>query len=103
MRKNYMRALPKAWTRTADVFMALGDSHRQRILLTFDKQEQLTITQIAAIAPLSRTAVTHHVKVLEQAGILVAEKYGREVLFHIDRNLLQDTLQSVLNYIDDNV
>jgi DNA-binding transcriptional ArsR family regulator len=103
MKKNYMRALPKAWLRTADVFMALGDSHRQRILLTFDKHERLTITQIAAIAPLSRTAVTHHVRVLEQAGILVAEKQGREVLFHIDQNFLRDTLQSVMDYIDDNV
>ncbi|MCC6710018.1 MAG: winged helix-turn-helix transcriptional regulator [Gammaproteobacteria bacterium] len=103
MKKNYMRALPKAWARTADVFMALGDSHRQRILLTFDKHERLTITQIAAIAPLSRTAVTHHVRTLEQAGILVAEKCGREVLFHIDAELLKHTLQSVMDYINDNV
>lgn len=98
-----MRALPKAWARTADVFMALGDSHRQRILLTFDRAERLTITQIAAIAPLSRTAVTHHVRMLEQAGILIAEKSGREVFFHIDAELLKHTLQSVMDYIDDNV
>ena len=52
---------------------------------------------------MSRTAVTHHVRVLEQAGILVAEKQGREVLFHIDENLLKDTLQSVIDYIDDNL
>lgn len=103
MRKNYMRALPKAWSRTADVFTALGDSHRQRILLSFDKRERLTITQLAAIAPLSRTAITHHVRVLAQAGILVAEKRGREVFFHIDRTLLKSTLQKVSDYIDDNV
>ena len=103
MKKNYMRALPKAWLRTADIFMALGDSHRQRILLSFDKHEALTITQLLAIAPLSRTAITHHVRVLEQAGILVAEKQGREVLFRIDRDILKDTLQSVIDYIDENV
>jgi ArsR family transcriptional regulator len=103
MKKNYMRALPKAWLRTADVFMALGDSHRQRILLTFDRHERLTITQIAAVAPLSRTAVTHHVRMLEQAGILVAEKCGREVFFQIDAEFLRHTLQSVIDYIDENV
>jgi len=103
MKKNYMRALPKAWLRTAEVFTALGDTHRQRILLSFDAHEQLTITQLAAIAPLSRTAITHHVRVLEQAGILVAEKQGREVLFRIDKSILRDTLQSVIDYIDDHV
>ncbi len=103
MKKNYMRALPKAWSRTAEVFMALGDSHRQRILLSFDRHERLTITQLVAIAPLSRTAIAHHVRVLEQAGILVSEKLGREVLFHIDPDMLRDTLQSVIDYIDDKV
>jgi ArsR family transcriptional regulator, arsenate/arsenite/antimonite-responsive transcriptional repressor len=103
MKKNYMRALPKAWQQTAAVFMALGDAHRQRILLSFDKHERLTITQIAAIAPLSRTAVTHHVRMLAQAGILCGEKQGREVLFHIDKKILKDTLQSVISYVNDNV
>lgn len=103
MKKNYMRALPTAWQQTAAVFMALGDAHRQRILLTFDKNERLTITQITAIAPLSRTAVTHHVRMLAQAGILCSEKQGREVFFHIDKKILKDTLQTVVSYINANV
>ena len=38
-----MRALPKTWQRTAQVFMALGDEHRQRILLMFEPGEKLTV------------------------------------------------------------
>ena len=37
MHKNYMRAMPREWRGMARVFVALGDEHRQRILLTFDR------------------------------------------------------------------
>ena len=36
MNRNYMRTIPKEWRTTAKVFAALGDEHRQRILLTFE-------------------------------------------------------------------
>ena len=99
MKKNYARALPKAWLPFAAVFTALGDSHRQRILLLFERDEALTITELLAVAPLSRTALTHHVRVLAQAGVLKRAKHGREVRYHIDRATLERTLSSVLDYL----
>ena len=32
-----MRAIPKEWRTLAKVFVALGDEHRQRILLMFER------------------------------------------------------------------
>jgi hypothetical protein len=43
MHRNYMRSLPREWRAMAKVFVALGDEHRQRILLTFEKGERLTV------------------------------------------------------------
>ena len=79
MRASYDRAIPRAWSRTAGIFTALGDPHRQRILLMFEPGEALTATQIAGAAPLSRTAVVHHLRVLHDAGVLRSHKAGREV------------------------
>lgn len=83
----------------AKVFVALGDEHRQRILLTFDAGERLTVGQIAEVATLSRPAVSHHLKILRQAGVLVAERSGREVFLQVNRKLLEDALRTVLDYV----
>ena len=99
MKRNYMRAIPKEWRALAKVFVALGDEHRQRILLTFEKGERLTVGQIAEVATLSRPAVSHHLKILRQAGVLEAERAGREVYLRINRELLEETLATVLDYI----
>ncbi len=64
MKRNYMRTIPKEWRAMAKVFVALGDEHRQRILLTFEKGERLTVGQIAQVPTLSRPAVSHHLKIL---------------------------------------
>jgi hypothetical protein len=54
VKRNYLRAIPKEWRALAKVFVALGDEHRQRIVLTFEKGERLTVGQIAEVASLSR-------------------------------------------------
>jgi len=53
------------------------DEHRQRILLTFDRGEELNVGAIAAVSTLSRPAVSHHLKILHQAGVLKREKRAR--------------------------
>jgi DNA-binding transcriptional ArsR family regulator len=99
MHKNYMRSLPKEWRAMAKVFVALGDEHRQRMVLTFEKGEQLTVGQISEVSTLSRPAVSHHLKILRAAGILEAEKSGKEVYLRVNRVLVEDTLRTVLDYI----
>jgi len=98
MHKNYMRSLPREWRAMAKVFVALGDEHRQRLLLTFEKGERLTVGQISDVSTLSRPAVSHHLKILRQAGILEAEKTGKEVYLRVNKALLEDTLRTVLDY-----
>ena len=99
MKRNYMRAMPKEWRALAKVFVALGDEHRQRILLTFEKGERLTVGQIAEVATLSRPAVSHHLKILRDAGVLAAQRTGREVYLRINRDVLEETLATVLDYV----
>jgi DNA-binding transcriptional ArsR family regulator len=91
--------IPIEWEGTSELFLALGDKHRQRILLTFEPGERLNIMQIAAASTLSRTAVSHHLKVLHRAGALQSEKVGKEVFFWIDQNNIKAALTLVLAYI----
>ncbi len=91
--------IPISFKDTADIFIALGDEHRQLILLAFEKGEKLNIMQIVSTTTLSRTAVTYHLKVLHRAGVLASEKTGKEVFFWINGPLIANALQQVLDYI----
>lgn len=99
MNRDYMRSIPKAWRNISKVYTALGDEHRQRILLTFEIGERLNISQIVEVSPLSRTAVSHHLRILREAGVLSSEKVGKEVYFWINKGFLLAAMETVTDYI----
>lgn len=99
MNKNYMRAIPKEWRNISKAFTAMGDEHRQRILLTFSPGERLNVGQIVEVSTLSRSAVSHHLKILRDAGVLQSVKEGKEVYFWIARDFLIDALETVTEHV----
>lgn len=99
MKKDYRRVIPDHWQAMSKVFTALGDEHRQRILLLFEPGERLNVGQIAEVSTLTRSTVSHHLKVLREAGVLNSEKIGKEVWFWIDRNRLLAVFGNVVDYI----
>ena len=100
MTKRYQSALPSAWLGLSKIFTALGDERRQRILLLFAPGEKRTAGQIAAACPLAQSTVSHHLKILREAGVLQSEKVGKEVYFWVDRTLLKNALQRTLQYLE---
>lgn len=102
MKTAYTRALPPEWKPMSKVFTALGDEHRQRILLLFERGERLNVGQIAEVSTLARSTISHHLKILREAGVLGSEKIGKEVWFWINRPLIETTLGNVLDYVREN-
>src|SRR5437016_1403509 len=101
MSNKYSKALPRQWRGLSEVFMALGDEHRQRILLMFERGEELTIKAVAEQIPLSRTAVTHHIRALRDAGVLTAEKRGKEVYLKPDPKRVLVAIEGLRSYIEE--
>ena len=99
MRRAYLKAIPREWRTISRAFTVLGDEHRQRILLTFEPGERLNVGQIVEVSTLSRSAVSHHLKLMRESGVLQSEKIGKEVHYWIDKEFLEESLQSVLEYI----
>ncbi|HLO62758.1 MAG TPA: metalloregulator ArsR/SmtB family transcription factor [Azonexus sp.] len=99
MKKDYSQAIPPQWAAMSKIFMALGDEHRQRILLLFEPGERLNVGHIAEVSTLARSTVSHHLKILHESGVLGSEKLGKEVWFWIDRPALESTFTNVLDYL----
>lgn len=83
----------------AKVFEALGDEHRQRIVLSFEPGERLNVGQIAEVSTLARSTVSHHLKILREAGVLGSEKLGKEVYFWVNKPLLNEVFSNVSDYL----
>ena len=92
--------LPTDWEAYAKVFTALGDTQRQRILLMFSPDESLSISEIVAALPLSRSAVVHHLNVLATAQILSFERSGKEVRYCVNSLAIREALNRVLGFLD---
>jgi DNA-binding transcriptional ArsR family regulator len=103
MKDAYAKEIPAVWKNVSKVFAALGDEQRQRILLTFERGERLNVTQLAEASTLSRPTVSHHLKVLREAGVLESRKEGKEVFYWIAKMDLQNVLGQVLGYIEEEV
>ncbi|WP_084612658.1 helix-turn-helix transcriptional regulator [Pseudogulbenkiania sp. MAI-1] len=99
MKNDYTQAIPPEWYAMSKVFVALGDEHRQRILLLFEPGDRLTVGQIAEVSTLSRPTVSHHLKILREAGVLQSEKQGKEVYCWINKAFLEESLSAVLTYL----
>jgi DNA-binding transcriptional ArsR family regulator len=68
----------------ASVFAALGDETRLGLLAKLTNGEPLSIARLTEGTRLTRQAVTKHLRVLEDVGVVFSVKAGRESRFALD-------------------
>lgn len=81
-----------------DVFQAIADPTRRKLLQLLADQE-LPVTVISGHFPMSRTAVSKHLRILAEAGLVKDRKIGREVRYRLDPDPLLE-LKRWLAYYD---
>lgn len=65
----------------APIFAALGDETRLALIDRLSRGEPQSISELAEGSPISRQAITKHLKVLEEAGLVESNRAGRESRF----------------------
>src|SRR4051794_32635131 len=66
------------------VFKALADPTRRSLLDELYRQDGQTLTALERRLPMTRFGVMKHLRVLEEAGLVVARKRGREKLHFLN-------------------
>ena len=90
------RIRPPRTAQAASVFAALGDPTRLALVTKLSDGSRRSIAQLSEGHPLSRQAITKHLRVLEGARIVRHERAGREQLFALDPAPIED----IRRYID---
>ena len=83
---------------SAPIFAALGDETRMRIIAVLCAGGALSITQLTDGTDITRQAVTKHLQVLADAGLVRDVKVGRERLWEFEPAQL-DTARHALDEI----
>ena len=86
-----MIATVSASTRDAgDVFVALADPTRRKMIEQLSVLGPVTITQLTEVFPITRQAVTKHLDTLHEAGLIASERRGRERIITFRPEPLRD-------------
>ncbi len=80
----------------APVFAALGDDTRLWLLKRLSTGQPHSIAQLTEGSRLTRQAITKHLHVLERVGMVHGVRRGRESLFRID----PEPIEEVRKYLD---
>ncbi len=81
-----------------DVFQAIADPTR-RELLSLLAEKELPVMEISGYFPMSRTAVSKHLHILKEAGLVSERKIGRETRYKLQPEPLLE-LKRWLSYYE---
>jgi DNA-binding transcriptional ArsR family regulator len=88
----------------APLFAALGDATRLAVLVTLCGGGPLSISRLSAQFDISRQAVTKHLDVLAEAGLVRSHREGRERIWEFEPRRLADAhdyLEAISKQWDD--
>ena len=71
-----------------ELWSAIADPSRRRVLDLLVSNGEVSASWLAGHVPFSRQAVSKHLVVLEQAGLISRRKQGRKVLYHVQADRL---------------
>ena len=78
---------------------ALGDPARLDIIFLLGGGRR-NVGDIAGNFKLSRPAISHHLKVLKDAGVVRSEKVGQEVFYWVDEAQIVNALREMADAVE---
>jgi DNA-binding transcriptional ArsR family regulator len=81
-----------------DVFDAIADPTRRRLIHILAEAEELPLYELTSQFPIGRTAVSKHLAILKEAGLVLDRKAGRETRYRLNAAPLREIQDWVAFY-----
>ncbi len=78
-----------------ELWSAIADPSRRRVLDLLVSNGEVSASWLAGHVPFSRQAVSKHLVVLEEAGLVSRRKQGREVLYQVEAGRLDQATRAM--------
>ena len=79
-----------------ELWSAIADPSRRRVLDLLVQRGEASASSLAGLVPFSRQAVSKHLTALEEAGLIARRKQGREVLYRVDADRLDQATRAMV-------
>jgi ArsR family transcriptional regulator len=88
--------MPLTWKQIEKISKALGDANRLRILQHISKKGGCgQCAEINDVIELTQPSISHHIKILTEAGIIEPEKEGRNHKYNLNEKLLAEYTEMI--------
>lgn len=77
------------------LFAALGDEIRLRLVVRLCEQGSASISKLTAGTGVTRQAITKHLRVMQNSGLVRSTRHGRERLWQLNQQRLQDARRNL--------
>lgn len=84
----------------SDFFKVLGDSTRLGILFAIDKSP-MCVCDISAALGMTKSAVSHQLKILRQNRLVKYSKVGKNVFYELSDDHVRDIIEKALEHIEE--
>jgi ArsR family transcriptional regulator, cadmium/lead-responsive transcriptional repressor len=78
-----------------ELWSAIGDPSRRQVLDLLVNNGEVSASWLAGRVPFTRQAVSKHLVVLERAGLISRRKQGREVLYLVEADRLDQATRAM--------
>lgn len=82
------------------LFNAMGDTTRQQIILLLANHTRLSVGELTTYTHLSRPAISHHIKVLRDAGLVVEQREGTKRYYHPTFIRYLDPMKKIIELVE---
>lgn len=82
------------------IFTMLQDENRQQILMLLFDHRSMTVSELTDRLELSRPAVSHHLKLLLDSGLVTVVKSGKERIYSLSMDRAAAQLRSLLESLE---
>ncbi len=86
-------------TQRAEAFAALGDKIRLKMLKLLAQHEALCVCEIQEAFAVGQPTVSHHLKVLRDAGLVDVQRRGTWAYYSLRRDTLKELMQELMTVI----
>ncbi len=82
----------------SDFFKVMGDSTRIRLLWALE-QDEMCVNDLAVLLDMTKSAVSHQLKILRTAKLVKAEKCGKNVYYSLADEHVKVILDMALSHV----
>ncbi|MCR5763776.1 MAG: ArsR family transcriptional regulator [Treponema sp.] len=102
--KSEIERISSLFTSCSPLFIALGDEVRQKLILDIGTVEStdkngINVNSLSSMSKLSRPAISHHLKVLKDCGLIKPHKVGTSIYYKLSLAASLDSVGELVSGI----